>query len=85
MPAQETMSKRHMFWEQYVLKNASIQWGVGTDGPSTLLAVISTIVTIQVMSHYGRSKCAKNTESLLYCYNHSTYPSEDNLPGTSCI
>ena len=47
MPAQKTLSKRYMFLGKQVLKNVSVQreLGVGMDGPSTLMAVISTIVT----------------------------------------
>ena len=48
MPTQETMSERHMFRGQQVLKNARVQWklGVEADGPSILLTVITSIATL---------------------------------------
>ena len=50
-------------------------------GPSTLLSVLSTIVTLWPCHVLG-FKCANNpltiAASLPYCYNFSTYPSEDN-------
>ena len=55
-----------LFQGQNILKNVHIQQEleVGMEGPSTLLAMISTIVSCIIMSRYGRSKHVDKTKEV---------------------